>query len=122
MFKTFIIWICVLLGTLANAHQFPSDHNDVFKQSLSSQSEDEISQVSIVPNAFFDAPTSDYRVLNLLSEEPGPPNKKLVKIYGVSHRSLQVFKVQFAQYLKSGWHGFKILRVKKTLYPFHTFW
>ncbi len=111
----------MVIGTSANAHDFSVEHSEL-THVISIDRSEEISQQSVLQNQFFDAPTSDFRIVTSSKDGPSISDENLDHTVGIHYRSIDLLNVQRPQFVKAARSGFKTLRLKKTLFPFHTFW
>ena len=111
----------MVIGTSVNAHNISVEHSEL-THVISIDNSDEISQQSVLQNQFFDAPTSDFRIVTNSNDGPSISDENLDHTVGLFYRSIDLFNIQHLQFVRAARSGFKTLRLKKTLFPFHTFW
>lgn len=123
MIKTLfnIILFVVGLGSSAHANDFQLLNSDL-EHSIGLDASNEVYKFSTSHHVFFDLQTQDFSVVSIADTEPSQSEETSIDSNAICHRSNYLSNVQRAQFVLAAHSGFDILHLKKTLFPFHSFW
>lgn len=123
MFKRLFSIIMILVGIAASAH---TDHvqvlNTDFALTVSSDSSGEVYESSMSHKVFFDVQSEDFSVSSNTNTKPSTQDETSVNKDGKNFRSLYIAILQRQAYVLAERSSFKNFHLRKTLYPFHSFW
>lgn len=123
MFRTLfnIVLLFVGLGISAHASDFQLLNSEL-EFIIPADSTGDLYQLTNSHHQFFDVQTENYSVVTNADREPTRTNKTSTYADNLYYRSHYLSLLQNAQFNLEAHSRFYMFRLRKTLYPFHSFW
>ncbi|GGW53360.1 hypothetical protein DFQ11_101178 [Winogradskyella epiphytica] len=122
MFKQLlgVIMIFVSIAVSAHTNEFQVLYSDL-NINISTDDSGDVHESSMRPLIFFDLQSVDFRLNFNRCNDPSSPLETFVNYNGFIYHSYILSRVRDV-YLIAEQNNFKNFHLRKTLYPFHSFW